>query len=66
MEVKKEKNNNSYRKVLGKFCFLQSDPWPDQNRGSTPAGVAGRFPAAQVAGGEGPGVGKEEGVQAHL
>ena len=31
-----------------------------------PAGLAGRFPAAQVAGGEGIGVEKEEGDQAHL
>ena len=45
---------------------MQSGPWPDQNRGRALAGLAGRFTAAQVAGSEGPGVGKEEEVQEHL
>ena len=51
---------------LGFRFFSTRGPWLDQNRGRAPAGLAGRFPAAQVAGGEGIGVEKEERDQAHL
>ena len=63
MEVKKEKNNNSYRKALGKFCFLQSGPWPGKmNR----EGGAGQNPAMWVVGGDKGEVRELEGTTAHL
>ena len=56
-----------YSKNTLDFLFLLTrGPWPDQNRGRAPAGLASWFPVAQVAGGEGIRVEKEEEDQAHL
>ena len=50
----------------GFVSFNPEVPGQTQTGETAPAGLAGRFPAAQVAGGEGIGVGKQEGDQAHL
>ena len=51
---------------LGFVSFNPEVPGRTKIGERAPAGLAGRFPAVQVAGGEGAGVGKEEEVQEHL
>ena len=51
---------------LGFVSFNPEVPGRTKIGERAPAGLAGRFTAAQVAGGEGIGVGKQEGVQEHI